>query len=111
MSTARKSGVQLFTTRWVHVFEEDTPQGAVYRPVEGDIAASRRPREQLELAPDGSAMLFVGGADDRLEGQRATWRDDAGEAATRDDASLRIRLIDQSPERIVVRVESARPAR
>ena len=111
MSTARKSRDQLFTTRWVHVFEEDTAQGAVYRPVDGDIALSRRPREQFELAPDGSATLFVAGPDDRLEGQRATWCDDAGEAATRDDTSARIRLIDRSPERVVVRVDSPGPAR
>ena len=30
----------LFATRWVHVFEEDTPNGAVYRPEPRHLAVA-----------------------------------------------------------------------
>jgi hypothetical protein len=95
----------------VHVFEEDTAAGAVYRPEDGDIPLSRRPRERLELDPDGSATLFVAGPDDRLVGHATTWRDDAGDASGRDEKGAEVRLVDRSPERIVVKIHGADPAR
>jgi hypothetical protein len=64
--------------RWVHVFEEDSAAGSVYRPDSTRIPLSRRPRRQFELHPGGSATLFTGGADDRFDSRVGTWRTDAG---------------------------------
>jgi len=56
-----KKSDPLFTTRWVHVFEEDTPEGAVYRPDSADLPLSRRLREQLEDKPKGEATKALNG--------------------------------------------------
>ena len=84
----------LFATAWVHVFEEDTAAGAVYRPEDADIPLSRRPRERLELHADGSARVFTAGPDDRPVGRPATWSDASGNAD--------VRIIARSPDRLVV---------
>ena len=57
----------------MHAFEEDTEDGAVYRPDDHPLPLSRRPRAQLEVRPDGSARLFVPGPDDRSVEQPASW--------------------------------------
>jgi hypothetical protein len=59
--------------RWVHVYEEDRKDGAVYRPETGPIPLSRRPREALTLQADGSATIEAGGPDDRPTGRPARW--------------------------------------
>jgi hypothetical protein len=101
---AAKEADRLFATRWVHVFEEDTAQGAVYRPEDGDIPLSRRPRERLELARDGSAKVFTPGPDDRHVAQPATWREDGGAVVIRTHDGGERRIVDRSPGRIVVEV-------
>ena len=93
---------RLFATRWVHIFEEDTPEGAVYKPEDSDIPLSRRPREQLALRPDGSATLLMAGPDDRLVDQPASWREEAGTITIRNRDGTELRIVDQSPDRIVV---------
>ena len=46
----------LFSTTWVHVFEEDTARGAVYRPEDGDPFRCRAGRASaLRSTRDGSA--------------------------------------------------------
>ena len=70
---------RLFATGWVHAFEEDTAEGAVYRPRGSKLPLSRRPRERLELDADGTARIFVQGPDDRYVEQPATWRDEDGD--------------------------------
>jgi hypothetical protein len=92
--------------RWVHVFEEDSSEGAVYRPDEGNIPLSRRPREQLVLGADGRGTLFAGGSDDRLAGRPITWRDQ-NEPGTSRDAGADVRIIDRSPDRLVVRIHGS----
>lgn len=92
----------LFATRWVHVFEEDTAGGAVYRPEDADIPLSRRPRERLEFSPDGSARFFAGGPDDRLIERATTWRDDSGASGTRAAGGADVRIIARSRDRLVV---------
>ena len=94
----------LFATRWVHLFEEDTAAGAVYRPLESEIPLSRRPREQFELSPGGSARLFTGSPDDRLAERPATWREDASPSAPRTPGAAEIRIVDRSPDRLVVKI-------
>jgi len=101
----------LFGTRWVHVFEEDTPAGAVYRPEDDPIPLSRRPRERLELRPDGSAHFFMSGPDDRLVEQAARWRPEGETLIVRSqDGRLEARIVDRSPERLVVQVRRGDPA-
>ncbi|MGH7460053.1 MAG: hypothetical protein ACREMA_03370 [Longimicrobiales bacterium] len=94
--------------RWVHVYEEDTERGAVYRPEDTDIPLSRRPRTQLELGADGSARVFVPGPDDRLREQSATWGEEAGDLVIRatqtGPAPGRVlRVVDWSADRLIVR--------
>ena len=69
----------LFETTWVHVFEEDGAEGQVYRPEGGELPLSRRPRQRLCFAPDGSAQLVVSGPDDRLHSVAARWSEEEGE--------------------------------
>jgi hypothetical protein len=96
---------RLFATGWVHAFEEDTAEGAVYRPRGTKLPLSRRPRERLELDADGSARIFVQGPDDRYVEQAAAWRDEDGAIVVRareGDAALTI--VERSAERLVVQV-------
>jgi hypothetical protein len=95
---------RLFTTRWVHVFEEDTSEGAVYRPENDNIPLSRRPRERLELSADGTAKIITQGPDDRLIAKPATWTSpDAREAAASAASSADVVIVKQSPSRLIVR--------
>ena len=48
----------IFRTRWAHVFEEDGPDGAVYRPDDVELPRSRRPRMRISFSPDGRALAF-----------------------------------------------------
>ena len=95
-------GGGLFNTTWVHVFEEDTGAGAVYKPEEGAIPLSRRPRERIELDEDGTARLFRPGPDDRFIEQPASWKDEAGTLVVRPTDGGELRITDRSPERLVV---------
>jgi hypothetical protein len=91
---------RLFTTRWVHVFEEDTAEGAVYRPEDDNIPLSRRPRERLELSADGTAKIITQGPDDRLVEKPATWAGGKESAAA---AAADFHIVRQSPARLIVR--------
>jgi hypothetical protein len=103
---------RLFGTRWVHVCEEDTPTGAVYRAEDDAIPLSRRPRERLELSPDGSARLFLPGPDDRLTEQPATWRKEGSAVVIRaGEGGAELCIVEQSPARLVVQVRGGRKAR
>jgi hypothetical protein len=94
---------RLYATRWVHVFEEDDADGAVYRPAEDKIPLSRRPRTQFELSADGSARVFVAGPDDRPAGVPASWRDEDGTIVIRPDQGPELRLVKRSRDRLTVR--------
>lgn len=108
MSAKGEAGEWLFTTRWVHVHEEDTAGRAVYRPDGDAIPLSRRPREQLELDRDGSARLYVAGPDDRPVAQAATWQDDEAAPPTAGRGTgARLTIVDRSATRLVVRIASA----
>ena len=93
----------LFTTRWVHLFEEDTASGEVYAPESGPIPLARRPRERLELRPDGSAVVYGPGADDRPVPQPARWTEQDGNVVVQRDAGgTALRIVARSPTRLVV---------
>jgi hypothetical protein len=95
-------------TTWIHVFEQDTEEGAVFRPLESDIPLSRRPRARLELKDDGTATLWLAGADDRFEAQPGTWREEqgaiviTGESITARGGAIRLRVVERDTDRLVV---------
>jgi hypothetical protein len=93
----------VFGTTWVHVFEEDTTEGHVYRSDDDAIPLSRRPREQLELDPDGSARIYAPGPDDRFVEQPATWKDEEGTLVIKTRKGIALRIVDRSAKRLVVR--------
>lgn len=96
----------LFAKTWVHVFEEDTAAGAVYR-AEDDAAIplSRRPRERLRLDSDGSAYVSGAGPDDRNIERTATWSEQDGALVIRESGAPDLRVVDRTPARLVVRAE------
>ena len=98
----------LFSTRWVHVAEEDTGEGAVYRPDDDTIPLSRVPRHWLELRADGSARLYAPGPDDRPVERPGTWVEEGTDASARADADVTI--VDKAPDRLVVKLRR-RPGR
>jgi hypothetical protein len=93
-------------TIWVHVFEQDTAAGAVYRREDDNIPLSRRPRERIEIGADGSATLLMPGPDDRFIPQRARLTEEGDEATTRGTSdAVRLRIVERSADRMVVRRE------
>jgi hypothetical protein len=102
------AAAKLFEKTWVHVFEEDGTEGAVYRPDEGILPLSRRPRQRFSLSPDGSARLVVSGPDDRLYDVPARWTEEKGEIAVTPDSgteasvkALHVRVL--ANDRLLVR--------
>ncbi len=90
--------------RWVHAFEDDQAGGEVYRPSTGTFPLSRRPREAFELHRDGSALVFRGAPDDRSMAHTATWSDTPrGIVVTDGDGALRYRIVQRTPEQVIVR--------
>jgi hypothetical protein len=83
----------LFTTAWVHVFEEDGTTGDVYRPEGGELPRSRRPRQRLSFSPDGSAELVVSGPDDRLHSVAARWTESRGEITVTAESGSSVRTL------------------
>ncbi len=107
MSSRYAAGNRLFATRWVHVFEEDGASGALYRPADDNIPLSRRPRDQFELDADGTAHVYVGGADDRAVASSAAWRDDNGVIVITPHKGTRtLRIVQQARDRLVVHLTS-----
>ena len=96
----------LFGTTWVHVFEEDTDEGAVYRPENDDIPLSRRARGRIRLQSDGSASVLVQGADDRPVEQPATWREEGDALVIQRGKGAPLRVVSQSPSRLIVQSQS-----
>ena len=89
---------------WVHVVEEDTAEGRVFKPEESDIPLSRRPRERFELGPGGAAALMTPGPNDRYIRHPARWAEEGGVIVIRDaGGSVRYRIIEQSADRLLVR--------
>ena len=88
---------------WIHVFEEDTAAGAVFKPEDADIPLSRRPRERVEFRSGGRATIWSGGPDDRPAPVAAQWAQEGEQLVVRDSGgAIRLRVIDQSPQRLLV---------
>jgi len=95
---------RLFTTRWVHLHEQDSAAGEVYAPEDGPVPLSRRPRQRLELKPDGSATIYRGGADDRPAATAASWSEEGSHLVVRTDAGgAALRIVERSPTRLVIK--------
>jgi hypothetical protein len=92
----------IFRTRWAHVFEEDGPEGAVYRP-DAELPRSRRPRRRISFSTDGQARLLVAGPDDRLREVEARWREEDGEITVSGAGTPEMRIHIQSEGRLLVR--------
>ena len=89
--------------RWVHVFEDDTSTGAVYRPDTAPIPLSRRPREGFTLHADGSAVMETGGPDDRSVKHPARWEQVGQELVITPGAGRgALHIVAWSPDRLVV---------
>ena len=94
--------------RWVHVDGDDTEGGAIYHSADELIAPSRRPKEYLEFADDGTVKNLATGADDRAhEVASAHWSKDDPKVVFRfaqPDArgATQYRVVEQSANRIVV---------
>jgi hypothetical protein len=89
---------------WVHVFEEDEAGREVYRPEEGQIPLSRRPRERVQLRADGTSSVFLPGPDDRFIERRATWTEQSGRIVIRveDETRTELVVVERSPSRMVI---------
>jgi hypothetical protein len=98
----------LFDVTWVHVFEQDGAQGAVYLPESDPIPLSRRPRERLELDPDGSARLLTPGPGDGYVEQPASWREDDDTIVVRTRRGVELCIVDRSPSRLVIQTRQKR---
>jgi hypothetical protein len=83
-----------FARRWVHAFEEDGPEGQVYLPEDADLPRTRRPRERLELSPDGTARLWQPGPDDRPRPRPVTWSPAEGTGE--------LRVLGYQPDRLLI---------
>ncbi|PWT79396.1 MAG: hypothetical protein C5B57_14015 [Blastocatellia bacterium] len=105
MAKKRAKDDPLFSGRWVHVFEDDTPDGQVYRLEDDSIPLSRRPRERLELDPGGGARVYIAGPDDRFVEEAGTWSIDGGAVVIRlARSNAELRVVSRSAERLVVKV-------
>ncbi|MEP6763599.1 MAG: hypothetical protein ABJB66_04765 [Gemmatimonadaceae bacterium] len=94
--------------RWVHVEGDDTDAGAVYHNAEKNTAPSRRPKDYLEFAEDGTVKKLATGADDRAhEVDSARWsKDDPTVSFRFSSADARgatnYRVVEHSADRIVI---------
>jgi hypothetical protein len=97
----------LVASRWIHIFEEDSPNREVYRPASGGLPLSRRPREQIEFFRDGTARILKAGADDRMVPVEATWAEEGGSVVVRSggkgaESARVLRIAEISPGRLVI---------
>jgi hypothetical protein len=104
----KKLNPALLQQRWTHSFEEDSAGTQVYRPQSWDFPLARRPREAFELRADGTAQLFLPGAEDRPQGADASWTEEDGEVVIRAAKEAargpsKLRILDSTADKLVVR--------
>ena len=95
----------LIGKRWLHLFEEDGPEGEVYIPESAGLPLSRRPREGFELDEGGKARVYSSGADDRLISTPAVWSEEDGVILlkTSPDGAAEFRIEKMKADRLFVR--------
>lgn len=92
---------------WVHAYEEDGPEGMVFRPSGQSFALSRRPRRRIEIFPGAAASVADGGPDDRLVASPAACIERDGVPCIRcADGSL-LRIVSATADALVVAAEPA----
>jgi hypothetical protein len=104
----KKLGPGLLQHRWIHSFEEDSAEAQVYRPQSWDFPLSRRPRDAFELRADGTAQLFIPGAQDRPEAADASWTEEEGQLLIHPvkkaaHGPLALRIVESSADKLLVR--------
>jgi len=60
--------------RWIHSFEEDHGDVAVYRPIEHEFPPARATRDGIEFAADGSFTEWAVGRGDAREPVPGRWQ-------------------------------------
>jgi hypothetical protein len=98
----------LLRQRWIHSFEEDSAGTQVYRPQSWDFPLARRPREAFELRADGTAQLFLPGAEDRPQAADASWTEEDGDLVIRATKKAArgpsvLRVIKSAADKLIVR--------
>lgn len=88
--------------RWVHSFEEDTPQYWVYRPDDYEFPPSRG-RDGFSITEDGSFVEYRIGPTDRLDTHQGEWE--------RTDNVIRVALDDDKTMEIIVQSLAERELR
>lgn len=89
--------------RWVHVHEEDTEAGSVYRREGADLPPSRG-RTTLELRSDGTYAGTVPGPADAPQDAGGTWSLDGDRITLSDGRSAReLDVVSVEQDRLVVR--------
>jgi len=58
----------------MHSSEEDTENEMVLRPADYDFPLTRRPRESLQLRPDGTLIKGSASPSDSVQEHKGTWR-------------------------------------
>lgn len=91
---------------WVHAYEEDGPEGMVFRPSGQPFALSRRPRRRIELVPGGGVSVADGGPDDRLVSAPAAAIERGGVWFIRCADGALLRIVAATAERLVVSPEA-----
>ena len=95
---------------WLHSFEEDHDDVAVYRPAEHDFPRARG-RDGLEFAPDGSFTEWAVGRGDAGEALPGRWRtagEDQLEVSTERGGDQVLEIVHLDPDRLEVRRRAAR---
>jgi len=91
---------------WVHAYEEDGPEGMVFRPSGHAFALSRRPRRRIELVPGGGVSVADGGPDDRLVSAPAVAIERGGVWFIRCADGALLRIVAATADRLVVAPEA-----
>ena len=96
--------------RWIHSWEEDAGGNQVYRPEGYDFPLSRRPRESVELRPDGTLILGEPSASDSLREAQGRWEIAEGDillfySGSGTEPEKKMRIKSASDDRLVVHVE------
>jgi hypothetical protein len=88
--------------RWVHLYEEDSAQGAVYVPDTTEVPLSRRTRDGFEFFADGRVRVLQPAPDDRLAASPARWRTAGTAIEIVGENGASRRLVVESPTRLIV---------
>jgi hypothetical protein len=92
--------------RWVHSFEEDHEDVAVYRPFEYAFPPGRAPRDGIEFSADGSFTEWGAGRGDARIPVPGRWRAagaDAVAVTTERGGEQVLEVVRMAPDRLEVR--------